>query len=661
MDCPHHDTGDDESDDDRERIDRREFVKAALAIGGTGALASLADRVGLTPTFAGGAGGASNPPPGDEGGENGRSPITAAVRHNRQHAWDAFERRTASGNTAPPSDSLLLLLDYDHDGPPAPAHRRQVEGALRGIERRFPWGPEGALFTMAYSGAYFERFEADPPPGAAPAPPAAVARLSEAVTGEAVEAETADAVLVLASANAANLLAVEAALWGEEVTVGDATVSFEATFEGVFARPVSFPQRRVGFAGKTLDRERYGRLFGVDVPETAPLSMGFVAGFDASVPEEDAVTLTRGQRFPGPGIDSDDVPTDRPYVDADAVGARDPGVFAQGTLKHLSLLELDLESWYDRDGDERRHRMYSPYHTAAETGPTGRRLTDPDDDDAEEDPGAEAAVVDDDVPDPPARPDDGPGYADHAPETATDGTALTGGEPRVGHSQKTARARYDLDGDGGLEQPVLRRDWDAIGPVGPGGDPRPAYHFNVPVRFEESIFSLLEATYNVEFTSLDGRIDHDAPAASPAGSGGIAPFVRARRRGNFLVPPVTVRALPPARAGRLAIEATRHGDVVRVRTGQGSRLDRASVRFGRPRLVNRARGARPMGTGADDDGHGPGSRGTSGRTGPDTDRTFVFPAEDADLADAEESTTVRLFGLDRETRAPWVGETELVP
>jgi hypothetical protein len=34
-----------------------------------------------------------------------------------------------------------------------------------------------------------------------------------------------------------------------------------------------------------------------------------------------------------------------------------------------------------------------------------------------------------------------------------------------------------------------------------------AYIFNVPLRFEESIYSLLDATYNVGFTSLDGGVD----------------------------------------------------------------------------------------------------------------------------------------------------------
>lgn len=195
------------------------------------------------------------------------------------------------------------MLDYEHDGVPDPGHRRQVETALREIERRFAWRPEGMLFTIGYSAGYFDRFETDPPDSAAPDAQSTVAETIErltdlAETNDDVTPDEYDAVLLLASANEANLLATEAALWG----AGE--FDFDETFEDVFERPTGWPDRRVGFAGPEFQahEEAYEERFlatDQDVPDESPLSMGFIAGFGESVPEEDAVTLERGQTRPG--------------------------------------------------------------------------------------------------------------------------------------------------------------------------------------------------------------------------------------------------------------------------------------------------------------------------------------------------------------------------
>lgn len=621
--CPFHSGGSGSSDEDgpdqeaqggerRERgtVERRTFVKSALLIGGASAVASLGRVAGVTTNTSAGVGA-----------------ISAGARLNRQHAWDAFEAvTTGSGNTLQPENSLVLLLEYEGEGEPSPGHRRRVEDALTSIEQRFDWSSGGVLFTMAYSASYFERFEEDPPAGAAPSAGetvvGTVAELTDlADTNDDVTPDEYDAALLLASANPANVLAVEAALWGE------GEVEFDATFEGIFARPEGWPERRVGFAGPAFqDREQeYESKFLADdqeIPVEAPLSMGFIAGFGASIPEEEAVTLKHDQVFPGPGL-TEDVP-DLPYVGE--VGERDPGVFAQGTLKHLSHLELDLESWYGVDSDRRRNQMYSPYHTREETRANGGNK-----------PGS-GLVVDDDS------RQDGPDqneystreYADRTPETAAGDDGAETSEPTVGHSQKSARSRYDLDGDGEPEQPVLRRDWDAVTPTATDGSEAAGYIFNVPMRFEESVYSLLDANYNVGFTSLDGRIDHDPVEADVKDRNGIAPFMTALRRSNWLVPPVTLRSLPYPRAADASLSVSRdhHAYTVEV-SGFDGRLDPETVRFGGVEAVNRARGAEQVGV---------------DRRGATT--AFEFEADDVDLTSGD---TAKLFAKETGTRKPVTG------
>jgi dye decolorizing peroxidase len=530
MTCPFHSDDEGEQTDDqsatgertRGGLSRRSFVQSALLIGGAGGLSGLASAADITPSTR-----------GPERG--GGSRVGAAARANRQHAWDAFEPEAPTGNTVQPASSLVLTLDYLGDGEPAPGDRRQVETALRELERHFGWHAEGLLFTIAYSASYFQRFEGDPPEGAAPWQAERVVEAASRITPYDPEPDTADAVVVVASENPANTLAAEAALWGED---GEGVPDFEATFEGVFERPETWPDRRVGEAGPEFQNTEaeYEEFLadGQDIPDESPLSMGFVAGFDESIPGEDAVTLTRDQRFPGPGVAEEAVPTDLSYVGE--VGPRDPGVFAQGTLKHLSYLTIDLAEWYDADRDRRRHQMYSPYHGADETTSNdekpGNELTTGERGNG---PGTADLVARDDAD---TQADGGEVvYGERVPETATEGTERTDGTPTLAHSQKASRARYDVDGDGAVEQPCLRRDWDGIRPETGEYGRRAGYHFNVPMRYNESIFTLLDANYGPEFRSLDGRVDHSEVDADGATTGdgrrnGLVPFMEATRRSN---------------------------------------------------------------------------------------------------------------------------------
>lgn len=643
--CPVHSPEDDSGDSTETNgggqtgngVGRRQFVKSALLIGGTSAVASLGSVADITPTVR----------------AQESDGIGAAERLNRQHAWNAFLPAGGTGNHAPPENSVFLVLDYDGSGEPTPEHRREVARALSGLEDSFEWNLHGLMFTMAYSSSYFDRFDEEPPAGANPDDPEAVVdtvqRLTNfADTNDEIEPIDADALLLMASNNAANLLAAESALWGESDEL-----SLDGTFEGVFERPESWPDRGVGFAGGEFQnrQEEYQEQFLSEfdespIPGSAPLSMGFVAGFGASVPEEDAVTLTPGQRFPAPGVAESKVPTEVEYVGE--VGERDPGMFAQGTLKHFAHLNIDLSEWYgENDSDRRRHQMLSPYHTEAETNDIGGRkpgsgLTDsfareldevgPDADEME----PKKTTLE---------------YAEETEQTAAgeDEEMLPRGEdgepvPIAGHSQKVARARYDLDGDGELEQPVLRRDWDI---VSAGDDERPGYLFNIPMRFDESVYTVLDANYNIGFTSLDGGIDHDPVDSEEIKErSGIAPFLTATRRGHWLVPPITLRALPHPRAVSATVDVEREAGTYRVELADIDARDERRVpdpetaRFGSVEAVNQARGVEPVETNQE------------GNT-----TVFRFDAESVGLSSGE---SARLFARLQDTGEP-VAETVTVP
>jgi len=634
MGCPFHDkseTTTESSGEDTEQpatdraesietrgVDRRTFVKSALAIGGVGAVIQLDDVAGMSSNTS----------------DEERRTITAGERLNRQHAWDAFEDAAASIHTKPPHHGLFLFLNYASDGEPTPEHRERVEGALEEIEKAFDWHSKGVLFTMAYSADYFDRFEEDPPTGAAPWEQETVVDHAEQVTTDdpgSFEPEDHEALLLLASDNVANLLAVEEALWGND---DELDVSFAETFEGIFERPREFPSRRVGFLGPELPKDRYDTELDIDVPDGAPLSMGFIAGFDASQPFEDAVTLRADQQFPNASVDPADVPTDREYVGE--VGERDPDIFAQGTLKHVSHITLDLEEWYDRSHEERRQDMYSPFHTESDVGDVGENLTSYQD----REPGAEGHDDGTEVDDLAARDPDQEDYATRAPETATEGTELTDDEGVLGHSQKAARARYDVNDNEELVPPVLRRDWDGITT---SLDVESSYHFNIPMRFNESAMSLFEANYKLNFESLDGRIDHsDVDESQRPDRNGIAPFMQATRRGHFLVPPIKLRALPHPQPRTVDIEVEEREDtfVVEVDADPGE-IEDSTVEFGRVRDVNRAQGATPI------------ERYTRGGN-----VQYVFEGEAVDSRIYSENT-VRLFAKRRSDHRPVVGSTGL--
>lgn len=574
MTCPYHDDADSSSTDDEpeptmrpadERgVDRREFMKSALAIGGASALSTTIGMYGMPGTAR----------------ADGEDPIGIAERANRQHAWDAFEQ-SARGTTVPPEHHLVLSLDYQHDGEPSPGHRREVEGAFRQLEAAFGWRYDGLLFTVGYSPEYFDRFEADLPPGLEPADGNPTLVRAESMIDaislprEDIAADTYDACLHLASDHVQHLLAAEEALWGERDEINGVTI--EADFVDIFDRPREYPRRRTGFAGRenvvgNLESDTEFEEPEERIPEEADLSMGFNALFDNSVPAETNVTLLEDQAF-------------------DAETPLPPGSFAQGTVEHVSTLDIDLDSWYDDyDLDERRSRMFSPEHTEDGTGVAGEELGESN------------------------APADGPKVREAGSEETdlAERTEADASEGAVGHVQKLARGRFDLenrmlesvpeddpavtDGDEqALETPMLRRDFDTTDRGTPG------LHFISLMRLNGYMTYIRQAMNGIDFDTatfgLDGadRIDHESTDIDDE-ENGIVGFLDTQRRGNFLVPPLTLRSLPFPRALSADLSVDRDGDtyVVEIEPeGDSDRIDAETLRFGHYRAVNRGSGVEP--------------------------------------------------------------------
>ncbi|MFB6118507.1 hypothetical protein [Halosegnis sp.] len=663
MGCPFHD-GDDtaaSTDDndhgreeagverggrDRERVPRRDFLRSALAIGGSAALTTTLGMTGM-PARAAASG----------------EPVGVAERLNRQHAWDDYEFEDPDKGTLPPARHVLLMLEYQGEGEPSPEHRRQAQQAFRELESTIEWDHEGLLFTVGYSPSYFDRFDEELPPGIEPAGSVGSFEkqtLIEADTlidlpGVTLDHEepvpesdgdagpTYDACLHLASEHEQTILAAEELLWGGAVDVDDdgEEESLDHTLEGVFERPTDYPDRRVGFAGtKNLIEEgsagEEGGVYPEEVPvdDGAKLSMGFNDLFKNSIPREDLVTLLEDQQLVEP---------------------KPPGVFAQGTVQHVSKLDMNLDpegdnpgfedtsadtvaddGWYQYDDQGRIDRMFSPDHDEGEMGVVGDELGSSNAP-YESDEGSNA-MRDLSADDP-----------DVAERTKADANAEDG--PGVaGHVQKCARARFDMetrvtddipddypyvterdddflrghDGDQEAEQVMLRRDFNTV------DNERPGLHFVSLMRFNPYMAYMRQAMNGVQFDSAafgltgDARIQHDELDLDPSDNG-IAGFCKTQRRGNYLVPPITQRALPHPRGETVDITVERAGENFRVTVDglAAGDLAKGSVRFGRYLEVNAGGGVEPRQV-----------RTRGNRT------TFVFPADGTSLADGG---TARLF------------------
>jgi len=283
-------------------LSRRDFVKAAVAIGGASALAACL---------------------GHEEPDLPQGPDDLSALPDRQHAWNEVLATDDHGNHVAPRHRVVLLLDYAGDGEPTEDERQAVEAAFRSLERAYPRRHEGLLFTVSYSPSYFDRFE-ESLPGTVDLPePEAMAPFEEP------EFDDSDAVVHLASDFGSVVLGAEEALLGNRGELNGVEVA--GSLDGAFERR----ERRTGFVGAGLPAENQdveGVPDSEPVDGDAPLYMGFKSGFEKNQASEDSVTI-------------------------------ESGPFVGGTTQHLSLLRLHLDQWYEQDS--RYHRvatMFCPVH-----------------------------------------------------------------------------------------------------------------------------------------------------------------------------------------------------------------------------------------------------------------------------------------------------------
>ena len=415
---------------------RRAVLKGAVAVGGAAALSACLEETEAEPVPSG--------------------PEDAGSLPERQHAWNERVRTDDHGNTLLPRHQLLLYLALPGDGPPDVAARRNVESALRTLDRAYERSNEGLLHSIAYSPRYFDRYGTALPDSIDLPEPRALSSF------ESPEFDRQDALLHLASDRADVVLAAEEALRGNESAVNGREM--ESALTDVF----EVADRRSGFVGAGMPAERQEGLAGIPssnpVPEESPLFMGFVAGFRGNQATEEYVTLSAGP-------------------------------FAGGTTKHVSNLRMRLDDWYgEQSFAERVAELFSPVHAEEElVDGVGENLGD--------DSGLTPEMIEN--------------VREHGRQFG-----------RVGHAQKAARANRDADG----AVRTLRRHFEST------DDDEASLHFP---SLQRRI-----TTFEEVRTAMNGADLTDLPAIRQRVNNGILEYIFVKRRGNFLVPPRSLRALP---------------------------------------------------------------------------------------------------------------------
>jgi hypothetical protein len=260
---------------------------------------------------------------------------------SRQFAWTATLPRDADGNPVAARHDRLLMFDVN--GRPGSDHGRLLEAALRTLERRYRWGPDGLLFATAWGVPYFTRLLKRPSPI-----PAARA-LSEF---ELPAIDAYDLCLHLACDDPSRLAEIEDALVrGQRLPGADGPLDISSA--------LTWRETRTGFTGAGLPAAHQhvgGIPAGAPVAAAAPLYMGFKSNLKRNQASEEAVTIASGP-------------------------------FVGGTTMAVSYMRLRLDSWYgELSPRERVARMYAPQVSVAQAA----RFTT----DAESDPGRLVQAVD---------------------------------------------------------------------------------------------------------------------------------------------------------------------------------------------------------------------------------------------------------------------------
>jgi len=349
---------------DRDDVSRRKFLQAAVAVGGAAGLSACLGE-------------------SDGGGtERIDAPAGGSLddRPARQHAWNDVLERDQDGNVRPPAHHVLADFSLVADGTPGDSDRETVEEALRELERAIALQPDGLLFTVGYTPAYFDRFDEQLPDDVDLPDPGPVTYLENSET---IAFDTHDLTVHLASDDPAVVLAAEEALLGNRETLNGHEMA--TSFDGVLERAGEPDDRRTGFVGPGLPAQKQdeGEVEGMpdhDIAEGAPFWMGYRSGFQESQATEE-------------------------YVEIEG------GAFAGGTTQHVETLRVQINTWFDQDSHhERVSKLFSHVHADEDrVGEFGEKL------------GTSTGIMD-----------------------AVDDTATDARDPGVvGHAQKAARERED--------------------------------------------------------------------------------------------------------------------------------------------------------------------------------------------------------------------------
>ena len=178
----------------------------------------------------------------------------------------------------------------------------------------------------------------------------------------------------------------------------------------------------------------------------------------------------------------------------------DRGPFAGGTTKHVSNIRQRLDDWYgEQSYEERVMEMFSPGH-------------------------AEAGLLE--------GAGDGLGDDSKIDRFVDDIEADASEYGRVGHAQKAARANRDADGNVVL----LRRHFES------SDEGQASLHFPSLQRGISQFEAVRQAMNGQDLTQV-------SPAVRQRVNNGILEYIFTKHRGNFLVVPRSLRALPTPTGG----------------------------------------------------------------------------------------------------------------
>lgn len=167
------------------------------------------------------------------------------------------------------------------------------------------------------------------------------------------------------------------------------------------------------------------------------------------------------------------------------------GRFPEGTTMHVSHIWMTLSEWFAKSTEEQIARMFSPGMSPEAVGPTGEGLTDSN------------------------------GVHPQDTESLQDIATYQG---VVGHAQKMSRFRENG------RPPIIRRDVNSDD-YGEGG----VVFVALQREFED--FRRLRLAMEGLAVAGEGTVDDRI-------NNGILEFIETRSRGNFLIPPRELRALP---------------------------------------------------------------------------------------------------------------------